>query len=67
MDLPQVRLASHPDDPEARLDHGNVWGSSLPHTHVIREAWNERDKNALANHIDRYHAPKEVDPPTGVL
>lgn len=32
-----------------------VWTYIRPHTHSIVEDWTVEQKNAMANHIDKYH------------
>lgn len=50
--LPVLRYHAH--DPDALQFH--VMGASAsPHTHIITEDWAVDKKNALADHIERWH------------
>ncbi len=52
----RVRSAAHPPDPPVRDLHP-VFGGHLPHDHEIKEDWPFERKQAMGQHIDRWHFP----------
>lgn len=57
MKLPESRANAHTPDYPVQWAH--TVSSVLPHNHVISERETSARKNALGDHIDRYHAPTE--------
>ncbi len=55
------RVTGHTPDGTVLNDHAPMGGCMLPHTHSILEAWPVERKNALGDHIDRYHKHPVID------